>query len=345
MMRELSASRPLSHPVLQGQGWWRRPGRFFCPPVATSAAIASISADRALRREQDVQPILIIGASGTLGSAFARICEARNLAYRVAGRQEVDIADPASVERAIERHRPWAIINACGYVRVDEAEREPERCFRENTHGPSVLAIACIRHDIQLMTFSSDLVFDGQRMEPYVESDSVAPLNVYGRSKVEAECRVLDTHPEALVIRTSAFFGPWDRANFLTQALKTLAAGSPFIAANDVTVSPTYVPDLVHACLDLLVDREKGIWHLTNAQPITWADLARRACDMAQVDAGALQVLPSSRLQHAAPRPRYSALHSERGLLLPSLDDALERYLRLYREETNLPELDSIGSN
>jgi dTDP-4-dehydrorhamnose reductase len=331
LMRELSANRPLSHPVLQGQGWWRRPGRFFCQPVATSAAIASIAPERSFRKDRSAQPILITGATGTLGRAFARICETRNLAYRVVSRQDMDIADPASVERALERYRPWAIINAGGYVHVDEAEREVERCFRENAHGPSVLAIACIRHDIRLMTFSSDLVFDGRRDTPYVESDEVAPLNVYGKSKVEAERRVMDTHPDALVIRTSAFFGPWDSHNFLTRAIKTLEAGSPFVAANDITVSPTYVPDLVHASLDLLIDREKGIWHLTNAQPITWVDLALKACDMAGIDASRIEARSVANLDYIAARPAFSALHSERAIILPTLDDALSRYLRLQR--------------
>jgi dTDP-4-dehydrorhamnose reductase len=329
LMRELSAGRPLSHPVLHGQGWWRRPGRFFCPPVATRAAASSIPLAQQHLAGHTVQPILIIGATGTLGSAFARICEQRNLTYQVLSRQQMDITNPDSVERIITQYQPWAIINAGGYVRVDEAEKDFERCFRENTQGPSILAVACVRQNIHLLTFSSDLVFDGQQQSPYVETDPVSPLNIYGKSKVDAERKVLGTHPDSLVVRTSSFFGPWDNYNFLTQALKTLAAGSPFVAANDMTVSPTYVPDLVHACLDLLIDRETGLWHLTNAQPITWADLALKASEMAGIDASRLEARPSSQLNHAAPRPLYSALHSERGILLPALDDALSRYLRL----------------
>jgi dTDP-4-dehydrorhamnose reductase len=328
LMRELSSGRPLSHPALQGQGWWRRPGRFFCPPVTTSAAVAAIPPDRH-RKDQIVQPILITGATGTLGNAFARICETRNLAYRLVSRQDMDIADPASVERAIARYRPWAIINAGGYVRVDDAEGDVDRCYRENSHGPTVLAIACIRHNLQFLTYSSDLVFDGEKQSPYVESDQVNPLNIYGKSKVEAERRVLDACPGALVIRTSSFFGPWDKHNFVTLALQSLSAGVSFIAASDITVSPTYVPDLVHASLDLLIDKESGIWHLTNPQPITWADLALKASEMAGVDASRLEARSGSSMGYIAARPRYTALHSERAVLLPTLDDALSRYLRL----------------
>ncbi|WP_413673713.1 family 1 glycosylhydrolase [Massilia cellulosiltytica] len=327
LMRELASGRPLSHPVLQGQGWWRRPGRFLAKPVATRTAVADI-AERGAFRSTFPQPILITGATGTLGRAFARICERRNLAYHVLTRQEMDIADPASVEAAIVRFKPWAIINAGGYVRVDDAEGDVDRCMRENAHGPTVLALAAIRHALRFMTFSSDLVFDGTLDRPYVESDKVAPLGVYGRSKADAERRVLDSDPQALVIRTSAFFGPWDEHNFVTQALDALDAGRPFAAAADQVVSPTYVPDLVNTCLDLLIDRECGLWHLTNGAAMSWADLARQACAAAGVDDGRLEERTTDELGLRAARPRNSAMSSERGLLLPSFSDALARYLR-----------------
>jgi dTDP-4-dehydrorhamnose reductase len=334
MMRELATGRALSSPVLQGQGWWRRPGRFWCKPVATRTTVADIAGVRSQATALP-QPILITGATGTLGSAFARICERRNLAYHVLTRQEMDITDPASVEAAITRFSPWAIVNAGGYVRVDEAERELDRCMRENTLGPNILALACMRHALRFVTFSSDLVFDGQLGRPYVESDPVAPLNVYGRSKAEAERRVLQADPQALVVRTSAFFGPWDAHNFITQALNALDAGLPFAAADDLVVSPTYVPDLVNACLDLLIDRESGIWHLTNAQALSWAELARRACEVAGVGTRSLRAGSAARLQLAAPRPANSALQSERAVLLPPLDDALARFITALAERAN----------
>ncbi|WP_312485767.1 family 1 glycosylhydrolase [Massilia timonae] len=334
LMRELASKRPLSNPVLQGEGWWRRPGRFLCKPVATRTAVADIAV-RSQFKSNLVQPILISGASGTLGSAFKRICEKRNLACHVLTRQEMDITDPASVEAAIVRFKPWAIVNAGGYVRVDEAEADFDRCMRENTLGPTVLALACIRHALRFMTFSSDLVFDGAREQPYVESDLANPLGVYGRSKLEAEQRVLDADPQALVIRTSSFFGPWDQHNFVTQALNALDVGLPFQAASDVTVSPTYVPDLVNVSLDLLIDRERGIWHLTNGEAVSWFELARRACAAAGVSSERLQEVSVEECGYAARRPGYSALSSERGLLLPSLDDALKRYVEAVQERAN----------
>ncbi len=359
MLRELSVGRTPSHPVLSGAGWWHRPGRFLCPPVqgaemavppawpgvgpaATSSAGSvtdSVTDSSAvpLRASSPPQsqhgvPLLIVGASGTLGRAFARICSARNLAFRSVGRAQLDIADAAAVEAAIREHQPWAIVNAGGYVRVDEAETELERCHRENVLGAVVLAVAGARHGLPLLSFSTDLVFNGDTSRAYVESDAVAPLNVYGQSKAEAERRVLAICPRALVIRTSAFFGPWDRVNFLTLALEALAAGERFTAAADIVVTPTYVPDLVHTALNLLIDGECGLWHVSNHEALSWSAFARKAAQMAGLSDRTLTSRAAAELRWPATRPLFSGLASERGQLMPGLDDALQRYLRLRAE-------------
>jgi dTDP-4-dehydrorhamnose reductase len=240
----------------------------------------------------------------------------------------MDIAEPASVEALLDDLAPWAVVNASGYVRVEEAEHEPERCFRENADGPAVLARACARRNVQLLTFSSDLVFDGGQRVPYVESDAVRPLSAYGRSKAEGEARVLAALPSALIVRTSAFFGPWDEYNFVTLALRTLSADGTLVAADDALVSPSYVPDLVHASLDLLIDGEAGRWHLANNGSTTWANLARRAAELDGVDTGRVEARSTHELGLIAQRPLYSVLGSERGMLLPTLEDALGRYLK-----------------
>lgn len=319
LLRDLARGVEHEHPALATPGWWRRLDRMTYSPQRQPA----------WGTQTNAPPLLITGATGTLGAAFARVAESRALPHRLLTRREMDIADPASVEKVLKDAGAWALVNAAGYVRVDDAERERGLCFRENTLGAAILADACARHGVRLVTFSSDLVFDGhEREEPYVESDAVSPLNVYGRSKAEAESLVLGLLPSALVVRTSAFFGPWDKYNFVHAALEALARGEEFVAADDAYVTPTYVPQLAHACLDLLIDGESGVWHLANTGTVTWADFARRAARLAGLDEGLVRGRPVRELNLAAPRPFYSALGSERGALLPTLDEALECYMR-----------------
>ena len=277
--------------------------------------------------EAEIRPLLIAGAHGTLGRAFSSICHTRGLVAVALGRAELDIADPEAVARAFDQHRPWAVVNAAGYVRVDDAENDVERCFRENATGPAVLAAACAQRGLPLLTFSSDLVFDGEQEEPYTESATPNPLNVYGRSKLAAEQLVLATCPAALVVRTSAFFSGWDQHNFVHHALQAGRAGQPFEAAEDVRMAPTYVPDLVNTALDLLLDGARGIWHLACQDSCTWADLARAAARRAGISDEFVVPRRMADFGLPAARPRQSVLASEKGMLQPSIEDALGRML------------------
>jgi len=324
LAQSLATTGDATHPALGAPGWWR-------------------CADRVLYREHDddVQeasaphghvaasgrPILIVGASGTLGRALTRLCAARGLACRALTRHDLDVTNAAAVERVVAEHDAWALIDAAGYVRVDDAERDARECHRLNTRAAELLARACERTGLRFVAFSSDLVFDGEKGAPYVESDRVAPLNVYGRSKAECEVRVLAAHPGALVVRTAAFFGPWDDWNFVTRTLASLANGVPVDVADDLVVSPTYVPDLVHATLDLLIDGEQGLWHLANDGACSWADLARMAARAADLDESWIRARPHTELGLAARRPRHVPLRSERGWIMPPLEHALAAYV------------------
>ncbi|KAA2235747.1 family 1 glycosylhydrolase [Salinarimonas soli] len=307
----LAKTGAYDHPVLDRAGWWWRDERFYRPKGRAAGSGVRVAVPRR---------VLVTGATGTLGRAMARVCDHRGLDHVVTSRAELDIADRASVRAALERHRPWAVVNTAGYVRVADAEREPERCRRENADGAAVLAEACAGLGIPYLTFSSDLVFDGRKGAAYVESDPAAPAGVYGATKAEAERRVLEAHPGALVARTSAFFGPWDRHNFVWAVLNAVNAGRAFEAGQDV-VSPTYVPDLVHGALDLLIDGGQGVWHLANRGSMSWAELARHVTVAAGFDPDLVRVTGEGPV-------RDTTLSSERGLLLPELEGAIDRYFR-----------------
>jgi dTDP-4-dehydrorhamnose reductase len=317
MARDLTSGSPVCPLALQN-GWWRRPA-----PVGDASAGA---ADRPRHGTQ--RPLMVVGACGTLGSAIVRACDARGLHAVALGREELDITDGEAAAASLFRLRPWAVVNAAGYVRVDEAEGEAGECLRLNSDGPAALAAACAMAGVRFVTFSSDLVFDGAASRPYVETDLPNPLNVYGISKAEAELRVGHVLPDALIVRTSAFFGPADPWNFLTVTLQTISEGRPFHAAADCVVSPTYVPDLADAALDLLIDGERGLWHLASQGALSWADFARAGATAAGLNAALVVSTPLTNLGLRAQRPAYSALGSTRGLVLPSIEDAIARYIR-----------------
>jgi dTDP-4-dehydrorhamnose reductase len=330
MASALVAEGECHHPVLDSPGWWQLPNRILYRAGGSNEPPANAPPTA---RRGAARPILVTGAAGTLGRAFTRICADRGLEVRAVSRHELDVASPANVERMLRDTNAWAVVNAAGYVRVDDAECDRDGCVRGNVQGAVTLAAACAERQIPLATFSSDLVFDGMKSAPYVEGDNPAPLGVYGATKAEAEARVLAILPTALVVRTAAFFGPWDEWNFVTLALRSIAEGVPFAAASDLVVSPTYLPDLVHATLDLLIDGERDIWHLANQGAVTWAELARMAAHAAGLDASLVHARPHATLGLTAGRPAYAALGSERGALMPSLEHALARHVRARRWE------------
>lgn len=320
LIRVLTKRKAYYHPVLQSEGWWKRDDRLLYEDE-------NIVQLKSVTHAPKCQPILIIGKSGTLGSSFSKICEERGIHHILVCRTDVDITNANKVEQIIEDLNPWAIINAAGYVKIDEAEQNAEDCFKLNCDGPVILAEKCRHYNIKLLTFSTGYVFDGKKDSPYTESDPVAPLNIYGMSKARAEEKVLAANTNALIIRTSNFFAPFDGSSFVSQTLENLRESQPVFAASDLLVSPTYVPDLVNESLDLLLDNEQGIYHLANEGSITWADLATRLAFMAGLDAALVKPIPINNLHLRAQRPKNMVLKSEKGIVLPNIDDALQRYL------------------
>ena len=311
LIKSIARDENYKHPLLQSPGWWH--------------TIHANDKDDC-KTISKTPPVLIIGRNGTLGQAFARICKRRSIPAIALSRQDVDISKPEEIQEAISLYRPWAIINASGYVRVDDAEMNSNECFAVNSTGPGLLAGICQQQAIRFMSFSSDLVFDGQKNAPYYEGDEVNPLNVYGASKADGELLIRAANPGALVIRTSAFFGPWDQYNFVYNVLDSLKKGDQLHVLSDVIVSPTYVPDLAETSLDLFIDEEQGIWHLTNEGMLTWADFASSVAERGGYGIKTLIHKPLGEMEWKARRPLYSVLQSEKGVKLPSLENALGRY-------------------
>jgi dTDP-4-dehydrorhamnose reductase len=321
MARALARGREYDHPVLAVPGWWRRRERLWHERVdLATGGLGDAWRHPGARR---LRPIVIVGGGGQLARAVARACSARGLPHRVVPRTELDITDPDRVWRLLGASRPWAVINAARAGDVDTAELEPHVCYRVDGEGPGILAAACAAHDARLVTFSSSQVFDGALGMPYAEHHAAAPLNVYGRAKAEAERRVHAHHEGALIVRAGTFFGAGDALGVVRGTLRALERGEEVLAPDDVVVSPTYVPHLVEATLDLLIDGESGVWHLANAGDLSPCAFVAMLAERVGFDTRSLVPCSVIDLDLPAPRPPYSALTSARATLLPPLDRAV----------------------
>jgi dTDP-4-dehydrorhamnose reductase len=309
-----------AEPAAFEPGWWRRDEHRLCfGPPASGGGRA-----RVIRRVR--RPLLIVGTSGTLATAARRIAEERGLTHRALSRCELDLAGE-DFSRVLDQLKPWAVLNAAGYVRVDDAEADEAACMQTNAGGPAGLARACAERGVRLAVFSSDLVFDGRKGEAYVEEDRPSPLNAYGRSKAALERDVAVAWPEALVVRTGPFFGPWDEYNFAWQAVQAAIEGRIPITPDGGRVSPVYVPDLVHAVLDLLIDRAAGLWHLVNDGETTWVEWARASLEAFGVANAGIRAVSAAEFGWSAARPADSRLKTAKGQLLPPFECAFRRFV------------------
>ena len=334
LLGEIGAVGRTQDALALGAGWWRRDIRLQYRP-----AFRSVQSPQPRRHCQtsaaSSRPLLILGATGVLGQAFARSCEWRGLDYVLTDRGQLSLDDDLSISAALAQHQPWGVVNAAGYVRVDDAEDEPAACISANATGALRLALACSSHDVPLLSFSTDLVFDGGAGRPLVESDPTRPLGVYGLSKAELERGLANLHGRFLTVRTAAFFSPFDSHNFAAAVLGHLRRGLEFWCADDLTISPTYVPDLVDAALDLFIDREVGVWHLANKGETTWARFARDVARACGLDSTGVRGAPWRALGYRARRPAHVALASERGAMMPALSEAIGRYAQLVADEAH----------
>lgn len=326
-LRRLSDD-PTAQPEVEGRGWWKRRIRLLYPPARLDARRFAVRGRAVSRR----QPLLITGATGTLGQAVARACRHRDLDHVLTSRRQLSLCDERSIASALDRHKPRAVINTAGWVRVDDAERDAVACRMANCAGAILLARACAERDIPVVTFSTDLVFDGALERRYRETDAANPLNTYGASKAEAEQAIAAMGCRALIVRTASFFSPDDPHNFAAWIVRELRAGREVHCAADVTMSPTYVPALADATLDLLQDGETGLWHLANDGAVSWAEFGAAIAKAMRLDPHLVRPRASRELGWMARRPRNSALTSGRGRMLADLDEAVWRFARAVPE-------------
>jgi dTDP-4-dehydrorhamnose reductase len=271
--------------------------------------------------------VAIFGASGLLGKALMR--EWNGDEVTGLNSRDADLRDAKRVFKLLQDSRPEWIVLSAAYTDVDGCESNAELAFSVNRDGAVNVARAAKQVGARLLFLSSDYVFDGNKTTPYETNDQRNPQSVYGKTKAEAEVRLLELMPDCCIVRTSWLFGVGGKC-FPDTILK-LAASRPAIdVVDDQRGSPTYVIDLARAIVSLCQKNAKGILHVTNANNCTWFEFARQIVQSAGLTT---QIRPTNSKQMArpAPRPAYSVLSPSSlnnfGIPMPFWQDALTRYL------------------
>ena len=251
--------------------------------------------------------MVITGAGGQVGRVLADQAARRGYDVSALHHADLDITDPA----AVARHVAGAdlVVNCAAFTNVDACESEPEAARAINATGPGIIAAACADAGARLIHISTDYVFTGDRTTPYEVDDTVGPVSVYGRTKLDGETAVLAALPAAHVVRTAWVYTGADGTDFVA-VMRRLAAGDRVIdVVDDQTGSPTYSHDLVSALLEVAGgDIRPGVLHAVNAGAVSRFDQARAVFAEVGADPQRVRPVPTSAAPRPARRPVYSAL-------------------------------------
>jgi dTDP-4-dehydrorhamnose reductase len=256
-----------------------------------------------------VKKVLLVGGSGQLGlaldAAFSHGHQVVSTAHAHPGpgQTTLDLGDAAAAAALCRRQRPDLILIAGAMCHVDRCEQEPELCRRINVEGPAAIAEYARGSGARVVFFSTDHVFDGGHPS-YNEDDEVHPLSVYASSKMEAERAIRGIVPaQHLIVRTGWVYGPdRQRRNFILRLIDRLRQGETVDVPSDQSGSPTYTGDLAHAVRFLVDGGATGTYHATGPELTDRVSLARRVCDLFDLDATLVRPRPTSTLGQIARR-------------------------------------------
>lgn len=274
--------------------------------------------------------ILVTGYSGQLGCDVVKELQNRNIECIGTTRDDFSLTDTAAMRSFITAYKPDAVIHCAAYTAVDRAEDEPEICRAVNADATRALAEICREVDAKLIYISTDYVFPGGGADYYEVDDRKAPLNVYGRSKLDGEAAVQAVLDKYFIVRISWVFGINGR-NFVKTMLNLAETHGKLTVVDDQIGSPTYTADLAKLLCGMVQTEAYGIYHATNEGVCSWYDFAVEIFKQSGIDVD-VQPVPSSSFPTKAKRPHNSRL-SKKSLdqagfqRLPKWQDALSRFL------------------
>lgn len=247
------------------------------------------------------------------------------------GSADADIRSAEQVEQVLTQKKPHWIVLSAAYTDVDGCEKNGELAASVNTQGPINIANAAKRIGARLVFVSTDYVFNGKKTTPYEADDPRDPINFYGKTKADAEEKILEILPQACIARTSWLFGPWGKC-FPDTILKLAATRNELDVVHDQRGCPTYTMDLADAIISLCRKNASGIVHCTNRGVCSWFDFASEVLRQAGSKT-VVRPTTSDRFVRPAARPGYSVLsHASLdayGITMRDWKDTLPDYLRL----------------
>lgn len=256
---------------------------------------------------------VILGSGGRLGAALQREWGAIGFT-----RAQVDITDPAALQRALEPLDFDVLVNCAAQTNVDRCETHPDEAYAINRDAVRNIARLCSAKGARCVHISTDYVFEGAQRVPYIEEDQAVPISVYGESKRAGEIALLDIDPAHLAVRVSWVFGP-DRPSFIDQILQKAKTTEKVEAIGDKWAVPTYTLDIAQLLQPFLRERrEGGLLHLCNGGECTWQEYGQYAIDCAREAGVALVAHYVDALRMAdlkafiAKRPPYTVMSTSR---------------------------------
>jgi dTDP-4-dehydrorhamnose reductase len=240
---------------------------------------------------------------------------------------DMDLTEPDSVAAMVGDHRPDVVMNCAAWTDVDGAEAHPEAAMKVNGEGAGTVAWAAAEMGAAIIHVSTDYVFDGTSPRPYVETDPVRPISVYGRSKLAGEQAVARANPRHAIVRSAWLFGAGGQ-NFVATMLRLADERDEVRVVTDQVGCPTWTGHLAEAMLALAESQAPGIHHVAGAGQCSWHDFAVEIFRQAEVSC-TVQPTTSDEFVRPARRPANSVLHSVRADTphLPSWRDGLAEYL------------------
>jgi dTDP-4-dehydrorhamnose reductase len=261
--------------------------------------------------------ILVTGSKGQLGHEL--LIQGNDFGYEIlpANLPDLDITDKTQVKHRLEKFQPSLVVNAAAYTNVDKAETEQNLAFAVNRDGPANLAEACAKFEIPLIHISTDFIFDGKKSSPYIESDPVSPLSIYGKSKQEGENEVRSRLKKHVILRTAWLYGVHGQ-NFVKTMLRLGREKQVISVVADQFGSPTSAADLAAAILNIISrikynpDITWGTYHYCGQGITTWHGFTEEILSLARqyISIKTKDVKPISTAEYPtkATRPCFSAL-------------------------------------